>query len=264
VATGPDLTRPEFIAEIGALGLNPKEAMDRLGVRSLAGLNLREALETLRRQSLEGSSFPVAPTAQQAPAQARGEALSVKPDRFDEEDDDALIFVEESDDADDDEPLAPPRTAPGTKRFAAATPDDDLDDVPDFGPPSSSRSRASEPAEPPMPRAAQIIARLRAAHTGGIATADRQTAFANIIVAELGEPTATALVRGLWKLSPEKLGPEQLDALIRWGKDDTFSEEAEEVLATLRAEQRARTSGAQSSAARSQAQGASSRRRGES
>jgi hypothetical protein len=41
---GPDLTRPEFIAEIGALGLNPKEAMDRLKVRSLAGLNLREAL----------------------------------------------------------------------------------------------------------------------------------------------------------------------------------------------------------------------------
>ncbi len=264
VAPGPDLTRPEFIAEIGALGFNPKEAMDRLGVRSLAGLNLREALETLRRQSLQGDSFPVAPTAYQAPAQARGEALSVKPDRFDEEDDDALIFVEESDEPEGDEPLTPPRPAPGTKRFAADTVDDDLDDVPDFGPPANSRSRATEPAEPPMPRAAQIIARLRAAHPGGIATADRQTAFANIIVAELGEPTATALVRGLWKLSPEKLGPEQLDALIRWGKDDTFSEEAEEVMATLRAEQRSRTSGGQSTAARSQAQSAASRRRGES
>jgi hypothetical protein len=264
-AAGPDMTRPEFIAAIGALGLNPKEAMDRLGVRSLAGLNLRESLESLRRQSLQdGGSSPVTPTAYQAPAQARGEALSVKPDRFDEEDDDALIFVEETENFDRNEPPAPPRQATGTRKLAADTLDDDLDDVPDFGPPPTTRSRAPEPAEPPLPRAAQIIARLRAAHPGGIATADRQTAFANIIVAELGEPTANALVRGLWKLTPEKLGPEQLDALIRWGKDDTFSEEAEEVLATLRAEQRARTGGNSSTAARSQAQSGATRKRGES
>jgi hypothetical protein len=115
-----------------------------------------------------------------------------------------------------------------------------------------------------MSQAARTIAKLRATHPGGIATADRQGAFANIIVAELGEPNAAALVRGLWKLSPEKLGPEQLDALIRWGKNDTFSEEAEEVLATLRAEQRARTSGASSTSARGQAQSNTSRRRGES
>ena len=115
-----------------------------------------------------------------------------------------------------------------------------------------------------MSQAARTIAKLRATHPGGIATADRQGAFANIIVAELGEPNAAALVRGLWKLSPEKLGPEQLDALIRWGKNDTFSEEAEEVLATLRAEQRARTGGASSTAARGQAQGGTTRRRGES
>ena len=262
--SGPDLTRPEFIAAIGALGLNPKEAMDRLGVRSLAGLNLRESLETLRRQSLQGESSPVAPTASSAPAQARGEAFPVKPDRFDEEDDEALIFVEEGE---DDEPLpAPPRSTAGNRRAAADTLDDDLDDVPDFGPPPGARSRAAEPAaaEPSMSQAARTIAKLRATHPGGIATADRQGAFANIIVAELGEPNAAALVRGLWKLSPEKLGPEQLDALIRWGKNDTFSEEAEEVLATLRAEQRARTSGASSTSARGQAQSNTSRRRGES
>ena len=259
---GPDLTRPEFIAAISALGLNPKEAMDRLGVRSLAGLNLRESLENLRRHSLQGESAPVAPTASSAPAQARSEAPSAPPDRFDEEDDEALIFVEEGE---DDEPPAPPRPTSGARRAAADTLDDDLDDVPDFGPPPGARSRGAEPAaaEPPLSHAARIIAKLRAAHPGGASTADRQSAFANIIVAELGEPTATALVRGLWKLSPEKLGPEQLDALIRWGKDDTFSEEAEEVLATLRAEQRARTAGSSSTTARSQAQSEASRKRGE-
>jgi hypothetical protein len=265
-ADGPDLTRAEFIAEIATLGLNPKEAMDRLGVRSLAGLKLREALETLRRESLQGSGpSHVMPTAYQAPAQARGDALSVKPDRFDEEDDEALIFVEEGEDFGRDEP-APPRPEPGTRRFAADALEDDLDDVPDFGPAPSARSRATEPApaDAPRSRAAQIIAKLRAAHPGGAATADRQSAFANIIVAELGEPNATALVRGLWKLSPERLGPEQLDALIRWGKDDTFSEEAEEVLATLRSEQRARSSSSQSASTRGQAQSSTARRRGES
>jgi hypothetical protein len=260
VASGPDLTRPEFIAAIGALGLNPKEAMDRLGVRSLAGLNLREALETLRRQSLQGGAQPVPSTS----SQARDEALPVKPDRFDEEDDEALIFIEEGEG--DESVPAPPRATARNRRASADTLDDDLDDVPDFGPPPGARSRAAEPsaAEPPPSHAARIIARLRATHPGGNATADRQSAFANIIVAELGEPNAAALVRGLWKLSPEKLGPEQLDALIRWGKNDTFSEEAEEVLATLRAEQRARTSGASSTPARSQAQSNTSRKRGES
>jgi hypothetical protein len=264
VADGTDLTRPEFIAAIGALGLNPKEAMDLLGVRSLAGLNLRESLESLRRQSLQGESSPVAPTTSAAPAKPRGEALSMKPDRFDEEDDEALIFVEEGE---DDEPLpAASRSSAGNRRVAADTLDDDLDDVPDFGPPPGARPRAAEPAaaEPPITHAARIIAKLRATHPGGIATDDRQIAFANIIVAELGEPNSAALVRGLWKLSPEKLGPEQLDALIRWGKGDTFSEEAEEVLATLRAEQRARTSGSSSTPARGQAQGGGSRKRGES
>jgi hypothetical protein len=264
VADGPDLTRPEFIAAIGALGLNPKEAMDRLGVRSLAGLNLRESLETLRRQSLQGGSSPVAPAASSAPAQAPGEALSMKPDRFDEEDDDALIFIEEGE---DDEPApAPSRSSAGNRRVAVDTPDGDLDDVPDFGPPPGARARAAEPvaAEPATSHAQRIIATLRATPPGGVATAERQGAFANVIVAELGEPNAATLVRGLWKLSPEKLGPEQLDALIRWGKNDTFSEEAEEVLATLRAEQRTRTSGASSTPARGQTQSNASRKRGES
>jgi len=276
VAAGPDLTRPEFIAAIGELGLNPKEAMDRLEVRSLAGLNLREALETLRRQALQDDTPPIAPAAAPtaaptgavAPA-AEGDARSMRPPRFDEEDDEVITFREDGDDFDDDDLLAPP-PAPGAAASATATLDDDpygeLGDVPDFGPAPGARSRAAQPAsaEPPEPRAAKIIARLRAAHPGGVATAERQNAFANIIVAELGEPKATALVRGLWKLSPEKLGPEQLDALIRWGKGDTFSEEAEEVLAALRAEQRARASGAQSTSARGPAPGGASRRRGES
>jgi hypothetical protein len=264
-AAGPDLTLPEFISAIGELGLNPKEAMNRLEVRSLSGLNLREALETLRRQALHEGTAPMAPTAIHAPEEAMGNALPLGAGRFDEEDDDeAIVFLEKGADleGEGEDTSAMPRSIPGTDRYG---PDesDDLDDVPDFGPPPGSRARAVEPAssgarhasarpEQETTRAAQLIGKLRATHPGGIATADRQGAFANIIVAELGEPNATALVRGLWKLSPERLGPEQLDALIRWGKDESFAEEADEVLATLRAEQRARTAASQAAPTRSE------------
>jgi hypothetical protein len=262
-STSPDLTRPEFIAEIAVLGLNPKEAMDRLGVRSLAGLNLREALETLRRQSLQPESSPAAQTASQSSAQPRGEGRVAASDRFEEEDDEALIFMEEGA---EDGPPTPPHSAGQASSFTNDTLDDDLDDVPDFSRAPSPRSRAAEPAAaaPPLPRAERIIAGLRALHPGGVITADRQSAFTNVVVNQLGEPKVTALARGLWKLAPEKVGSDQLEALIHWGKSETFSEEVEDVLTALRVEQRARTSGASSAPARGQAQSAPSRRRGES
>jgi hypothetical protein len=245
------------------LGLNPKEAMDRLGVRSLAGLKLREALESLRRESLQAESSPTAPAPTQTSPQPRGVASVVAPDRFEEEDDEALIFMEEGA---DDEPPASPRSAGGPNSVTSDALDEDLDDVPDFSLAPSPRSRAAEPApaEPPISQAERIIAGLRALHPGGVITSDRQSAFTNVVVNQLGEPKVTALARGLWKLAPEKVGSDQLEALIRWGKTESFSEEVEEVLAALRAEQRARTSGASSAHARSQPQSAPSRRRGES
>lgn len=48
----PDLERVDFFAEVGKLGLSNKDALDRLGVRSVAGLNLREALATLQRMGV--------------------------------------------------------------------------------------------------------------------------------------------------------------------------------------------------------------------
>src|SRR6185437_16283960 len=54
--TSAEMTRPEFLTAAAELGLNPRQAMDRMGVRSLEGLNLREALESLRRQLLGVSS----------------------------------------------------------------------------------------------------------------------------------------------------------------------------------------------------------------
>ncbi|HEX9068932.1 MAG TPA: hypothetical protein VF807_09190 [Ktedonobacterales bacterium] len=213
-ATGPDLTRPQFLAAAAELGFNAKEAMERLGIRSLEGLHLHEALESLRRMSLreqpdpEPDAVPPAP-----PATARRQAAPAA--SFAEEDDPEMTFslVEES-----------------VEPYAPEEPDDyDLADVPSLDDLDGIAPVVSEE------RARGIIAQMRTAIAGGVTSSDRKTAYANIVVAELGEGRARTLVRGLWKLTPERLGPEQYDAIIRWGKLDTFADEAEAVLTLLSA-----------------------------
>ncbi|HEX6799875.1 MAG TPA: hypothetical protein VF116_19345, partial [Ktedonobacterales bacterium] len=84
--------------------------------------------------------------------------------------------------------------------------------------------------------ATRILTHMRGMRGGGVASAHQRTAFKNIVVAELGEPKAKALIAGIWRITPEKLGPEQLDALNNWGKRDTFAEDTELVLAAVKAE----------------------------
>ena len=261
---GPDLTRPEFIAAAQELGLNVKQAMDRLGVRSLEGLNLREALEALRRQAVRGDAAPAAPARSAAPAEPR---------YFDEEDDLDVTFHVEGGDQPEEELEAEEPSDGGTFDPLEDLDEGDLDDVPDFGPPpSASRGASSRRANTAQPRhaapspapveapgeqesagaggdraqALQLLGQLRAARGGGAPTSYQRTAYRNIVARELGEPEAAALVRGVWRTTPERLTAEQLDALVSWGKQDTFGEEAALVLATLRAErERANSSGDQ-------------------
>ena len=248
------MTIPEFIAAVQAeQGLNPKQAMERLGVKSLAGLNLREALEMLRRQALRDGTGPTAPADEPAPAPAPmptpapAAAAPVSPRYFEEEDDAAdIIFTEEDDEAE----------AAGYGVGALGEDDaeyEELDEVPDFGsppaeselpaapapsaPPAASDATSAPTAAAPAPsRATRILTHMRGMRGGGAASAHQRTAFKNIVVAELGEPKAKALIAGIWRITPEKLGPEQLDALNNWGKRDTFAEDTELVLAAVKAE----------------------------
>lgn len=238
--------------------------MQKLGVRSLEGLNLREALEALRRQSLrpgQGEApAPVAPTHRSlAPKSSRSEPVREEPPHyFEEEDEPDMEFAV----ADDEEPEdgLPYDGAPN----AWDDDSDELDDVPDFGPPPTNRrAPAARPAPTPISarptrgpssgalsspdeqaspaggegsRATELLARLRAAQGGGSPTTQQRTAYRNIIVQEVSETQAAALVRGIWRVTPERLGPEQMDELLSWGKQDTFSDDAQLVLAELRAE----------------------------
>jgi hypothetical protein len=274
------MTRPQFLAATAELGLNPRQAMDRLKVRSLEGLNLREALESLRRQML-GASAPqdtepepepaAAPTVA-APASAASDARY-----FEEEDDETIFFTEEDDDDDDDadeeafdeEPALPVGTgaplAPGGDLgddFLDEMDEEvDLEDVPDLAPPSPAPRRRAAPSAPAAPntpsvresateappaapsggartQAMQLIGRLRATTGGGPASDYQRNAYRNIVENELGKTQATALVRGLWRTTADRLSAGQLDALIRWGKEEVFAEEAALALAALRAEAR--------------------------
>lgn len=245
-----EMTRPQFLTAAAELGLNPRQAMDHLGVRSLEGLNLREALESLRRRLL-GVSPTAEPEPEIAPA---GAASSTTARYFEEEDDEDTILytIDEEVDTDEDDTIGATSEDGGDEL--------DLDDLPDLAPPAApaprqrpaptarkSQSTVHEtpaPAPEPAPesgartRAMQLIGKLRAANGGGPASDYQRNAYHNIVEDELGKAPAATLVRGLWRTTTDHLSSAQVDALIRWGKQDEFAEEAALVLAALKAEQR--------------------------
>ena len=293
---GPPLTRPTFLAETRALGLTPPQVMERLGVRSLDGLNLDEALQALRRQLVrDGDPAPTSPTgaAPVAPATPPPTPPATAPDAptqggafFDEEDGFDVTFTPPDDEAEEDAVDLEGGTADHADAFGQEEEMDELDleDVPDFATPSPAPVRRE--AAPPAPgsraegnaravrqraHAREVLAKLRAAPTGGAPSRMQLNAYANIVVDQLDAPTAEALVLGVWGAAPQRLGTDQLNALIQWGKEDGFAEEAPAGLALVRAERAERTTsagGEEASAQRSprpaRAQGAQGARRSDS
>lgn len=289
VAPAPASAEPLGIADFLAavrreFDYNPKQAMERLSVRTLSGLNLREALEMLRRQALRDGaaveqaapapSTPaaparVAPSAASAPAPAPAATTPDEPRYFEEEDDEpemAFGLPDEDGVREDLSGYAALDGEPGDlEDELGAFDDDELEDVPDFAAPPPSARRAPSSARSAAPtapqttppvaqptagsiaggearsQAMQIVGQLRGARAGGTPSAQQRTAYRNVVTNELGEARARALAQGVYHVAPDRLGPEQYDALISWGKRDTFAEEVDAVLAALRAE---RASGA--------------------
>jgi hypothetical protein len=151
-----------------------------------------------------------------------------------------------------------------------------LDEVPDFGAPTPLRATHADPAPearrttaarapaspatadttdsapgapadalslPRRARARELLAQLRATPGGGTPARSQLVAYANIVADQLGAPTAAVLTQGVWGAAPERLGTDQLNALIQWGKEDAFAEEAPAVLTLLRAERAASETG---------------------
>jgi hypothetical protein len=288
------LSLPQFLQTAQAeLGLNSRQAMEKLGVRSLSGLNLHEALNALRRQMLRDDDeeaaaavtaeppkpalVPPTASAPTASAPPRSTAAVTSPTTqapryFEEELDEPEVVFSEEDNApvgNSDRYAASADDLGNLEEDAEPLDELNLEEVPDFDSPPvpaaatvqatstpptralparehpSSVARAPEaPAASPhrssaaggasRSRGVELLGALRAAKGGGVPSSQQRTAYRNIVARELGEEKARTLVHGVYKVQPERLGPEQLEALVSWGKQETFAEEVELVLVALR------------------------------
>jgi hypothetical protein len=231
-----NLPLPQFIQHIKEnLGLNPKQAMDLLKVKSLSGVNLREALDQLQNLVAQGHAgeddiaHPASPTsvddnisrpftsppartdtspapapAMPAPSEREVEpTLRERPVIFDEE-----IEPDEVDDLEeqlDDLDLAPALTAEEQER------------------------------------AQTMLNRLREMRGANTVSPGRLQALNNVVSSQISEEQLQALIEGIWGVTAKKkLKVDQAEALISWAKEDDFTGEAEAVLALLEEERYAR------------------------
>jgi hypothetical protein len=272
------LTPPQVMERLGVRtldGLNLDEALEVLRrqlVRDGGGAPTGQPLAASARA--ESASVPPVPP---PPPAAAPPTTPDQPPRagayFDEEDDFDVTFTSPEDET-DEETLdldsgagSPSGAFEGEDEEEEESDELDLEDVPDFAAPASSPPRRQAAAAPePSPRAAggagnaratytvqqrararEILAKLRAEPGGGAPSRMQLNAYTNIVVDQLDAAKAVALAQGVWGVAPQQLGTEQLNALIQWGKQDAFAEEAPAVLALLRAE-RATTTGAEEAA----------------
>jgi hypothetical protein len=198
---------PQFIQFIKEkLGLTPKEAMDKLNVKSLNGVNLREAFEQLQHMANSEEGHAGEPATAAAEAQASRAAPPGAGPTPNKPTPDILEIKH-----------AVVREMPPAQAF-----EEELDDV-DFGVNMDDEEFSSELTENERDFAEDMLSRLREAR--GSSTASEQ---------RLSKEQLLDLIQGAWNVtSLNKLKNEQVEALISWAKQDAFVEEAEVVLALL-------------------------------
>lgn len=227
--------RKQFIAEIAMLGLNPRQAMEILNVRTLDGLNLQDSLEVLRKEVLKDKQKPGDDKqADKLVDQVKEQPPSTKPEGVLAGKNNNTPVLKES-----EVPYNTNKT--GVEGFFEEE-EDEL--VQSQSPSLSQTMRASTVSTnvatltstlTPMQRV-KIKAKL--AEMQGIATSTGQPstwqldAYKNVVVDQLGEEQATLLLQALWSVrKPDELSPDQIDACTRWAKiSDEFVEEVAGVI----------------------------------
>lgn len=215
-----NLSIPEFIQAIKGLGLNPRQAMDLLKVKSLAtGLNLREALERLQyliaQEAGETPDVELKAPAPQPPMtnlSAHGAApdRQASPAPADEEDPFGNLPI----------PIFDEEIDPEEEDFA-----EPLDNFsPSLSPSSRNRAKA-------------IVDKLRESRGATVVSAGRLQVLHNVIGDQISEEQLLTLIHSLWGVSIQKrLKVDQVEALIYWAKEDDFVNEVDAVLALLEEE----------------------------
>ncbi len=255
-ASGPPLDRKQFIAEIAVLGLNPRQAMERLGVRTLDGVNLRQALEQLRLQLLH--ERPASPDGPLTRAEdSGGSAAAVPPTRGAPASQSGALARRQPPEL---RHAAPPlQAAPVEQRALRPLPGRDL--LEDEEQPAADGAASEQDerlpirkrAPTPIPirgermwsslqeqaRAQTLLERLRRLR-GRLnpPSSDNLKAFRYVVEDQIGTEKTLALLQAVWQVSlPEQLSPDQVAECIRWGKDDHFEEEVDMLLRLTAAEE---------------------------
>ncbi len=247
------LKLPQFIQFIkDKLDMTPKEAMDRLNVKTLTGVNLREAFEQLQQMvNQEGSgsasteqkaheteSSAGRPEAEKPLSENMtdviGETRSSRPAANSNATPAASVLMHPANKKAPDIleiRHAVVREVPPSPAFDEELEDEELGlDVGD----EEDLDYLSELTEHERDFAEDRLSKLREARGSSAASPVRLQALNNVINEQLTKEQLLELIQGIWNVATlNKLKNEQVEALISWAKEDAFVEEAEVVLAFL-------------------------------
>ncbi len=225
--SGGNLSLQQFIGYIREnMGLNPKQAMDLLKIKTLSGINLREALEQLQKSALQEG-----PSKEQESAPAARAASNPLPSRN-----------------------TPPPTIPAYS--PAKGPVKSTERGGRSGLNENSTSYAfDEEVEPDedeeiedldLPRelsaqervqARNKLDSLREARGATVTSGGRLQVLNNVASSQISPEQLQELIEGAWGVnSVKKLKVDQTEMLIAWAKEDDFVSEVEAILTILEEE----------------------------
>jgi hypothetical protein len=226
-----NLSLQQFIGYIREnMGLNPKQAMDILKIKTLSGVNLRDAVEQLQKivnhesatqaeqRGRETVSTAPAPSRQNSGPLTATSSKQLEPTR-------AAVYpnAERSKVVGEEEPLYAfdEEVEPGENR------EDDLEDF-DFPRELTAQERV---------QARSKLDNLRESRGATQSNQARQQALTNVVDTQITGEQLQDLVAGVWNVTTvRKLKVDQVEALISWAKEDDFVSEVEAVLAILEEE----------------------------
>lgn len=228
-----NLSLQQFIGYIREnMGLNPKQAMDLLKIKTLTGVNLREAVEQLQKiagpesaaaNEMEQRARETVPTATPPTRQNSGplSATSSRPIEMARNSAtpnvERVRTVNENDHAytSFDEEVEPGE---------ANEQEDELEDF-DFPRELTAQERV---------QARNKIDNLREHRGATQSNPARQQVLLNVVDSQIGAEQLQDLLVGVWNVTTlKKLKVDQVEALISWAKEDDFVLEVEAVLAIL-------------------------------
>ncbi len=229
-----NLSLQQFIGYIREnMGLNPKQAMDMLKIKTLSGVNLRDAVEQLHKLVGQENATGTQPEQRAretvpsvaSPGRQNSGPLSAASSKPPETTRPSLSSTtERSRTVREAEPYAfDEEEEPGENSEL----DDDLEDF-DFPRELTVQERV---------QARSKLDSLRESRGPTQSNQARQQALMNVVDSQISMEQLQDLIAGVWNVtSVKKLKVDQVEALISWAKEDDFLSEVEAVLAILEEE----------------------------